>query len=202
MRGRLGLLLVSIAFVASACGSTPAPTAPVTNDPRSAVVPTQKPAPTATPNAPSTPTATVDDGAEFAITGDGKLACNSPGGCGAALLLQPFDAGPLPASLDFEAPMQFTIDRPTFEHATLLGPVAGAPTRLQVGRWWIGLGQSYSSDVSTCDTPCTSPYYESGTVLLCSDLFDIGEATAKVIVRAHFSPECAIEVLLTTAIVD
>ena len=146
--------------------------------------------------------ATVDSGAEITITGDGKLDCSSPGGCGAALLLQPFDAGPLPASLDYEAPMQFAIDRPTFEHATLTGPVAGAPTHLQVGRWLIGLGFSYSSDATTCDTPCTSPFFESGTVLLCSNVFDVGEATAMVIVRAHFSPKCAIEVALSTSVIE
>jgi hypothetical protein len=198
---RVTTLLLAFALIVCGCSTAPVPTNLASGQPSSLRTPSPGSSTHVTTPSP-VQTSSLVPGAELIVIGDGKLLCNSPGGCGAVLLLQPADQGPLPALLDYEAPMQFEINRPNFEHARLLGPVIGAPARLQPGRWLVGLGQSYSSDFASCDAPCVSPYFESGTGLVCSDEFVVGPETEKVRINAHFGANCRIEVLFTAVIID
>ena len=185
---RLGLVLL-LGVVACACTSTPIPTT----------------TPDATVTVSSTPTQTVPaptsrPGAVLVVKGEGELYCSDAffGGCWGALLLQPYESGPLPAHLDHAAPMQFTTERTSLASADLVGPVSGAPGRLEVGRWRVGLARIVSSDAGSCDSPCTSPYFPSDTSLLCSDEFEITPLTYRVDVVGHFGKECRIDISLSS----
>ena len=185
---RLGLV-VFVALLLTACTSTLIPSA----TPRA----TPLASPSSTPNAsPTSPT--IGPGAALAVRGDGQLDCADAfyGGCSGALLLQPFEAGPLPTQLDHAAPIQFTTERKSLSESDIVGPVTGAPARIAVGRWRVGLGRIISSDAGTCDSPCTSPYFPTDTGLLCADEFEVTPLTDEVDVLGHFGDECSIDVQL------
>ncbi len=187
---RLGLVLF-VALLVAACMSTPIPSAAPT------AAPTVSPSPN--PSAPRSPT--IGQGAALAVRGEGQLYCSDTfyGGCWAALLLQPYEAGPLPVSIDYAAPMQFTTERTSLAEADVVGPVTGAPALLQVGRWRIGLARIVSSDAGTCDSPCTSPHFPTDTGLLCADEFEVTQLIDRVDVVGHFGKQCRIDIALTPA---
>lgn len=188
MTARSRLVLV-VALLACACTRTPIPT--VTSGATLEVSPA--------PSQTTAPSPTFGAGATLVVTGEGELFCSDAfyGGCLAALLLQPYESGPLPVHQDYATPMEFTTERKSLATANVVGPVTGAPARLPVGRWRVGLGRIVSSDAGTCDDPCTSPYFPTDTSLLCADEFEITPLTDRVEVVGHFGKECRIDMTLT-----
>jgi len=195
MRSSLGILVASLVIVAGGCGSAPVPSATVLPSPPTAIAfATPSPASTASPTIAPTESAPI--GAALEVTGDGSLDCGMAnyGGCVAALVLQPYEAGPLPTDLEWPPPMEFEINRTSPGDADIVGSVTGVPARLAAGRWRVGLAQVISSDAGTCDDPCTSPYFPTFTYLLCQSEFEVAAAVEHVAIRAHFSPNCTIEI--------
>jgi hypothetical protein len=200
-------VLSAIALFATACSSTAPPPPSLTGPPSLVAAPSSTGGPSSRssplPSPIVSPAASPIHAAAFSITGEGNLYCADAfyGGCQAALLLQPFADGPLPRAVDFPAPMDFTIERPRpIADAEILGPVTGAPSELEVGRWRIGLARVISSDDGECDSPCTSPYFPTFTDHLCAAEFDVGPATERVEVLAHFGSDCHIDVSLAPAL--
>jgi hypothetical protein len=155
--------------------------------------------PSPSPSAVVSPAGSPIHTAAFSITGDGELYCADAfyGGCQAALMLQPFENGPLP-SIAFPAPMEFITDRPRpIVDAKVLGPVSGVRSEVAVGRWRIGLARVISSDDGACDSPCTSPYFPTYTDHLCAAEFDVTPLTERVDVVGHFGRDCRIDITLS-----
>ena len=147
---------------------------------------------TPVPNPLSPVPTTEPTGAILTVSGAGTISCMNPHGCLASFIIESASWSPAP---DYEP----RLDTPHFDVTwdgdwTLSGPVIGAPEALVPGRYRLALAVSEVSD-----TPSMGP--EPGLSLMWSEVrctrdIAVEADTQRVIVEAHFTDPCRIEVVL------
>jgi hypothetical protein len=149
-------------------------------------LPTASPMPTPSPSEAS--------GATLSASGKGAIECMTPHGCLASFIVESDSWVPAP---DYEP----SLDTPHFDVTwdggwTLSGPVIGAPETLAPGRYRLALAVSEVSDL-----PSIGPDGRTGLSLMWSEVrctrdIAVEAETRRVIVVAHFTDPCRIDVVL------
>jgi hypothetical protein len=171
-----------LAAVVGACTSAPELSDHPSTSPTKTVVALVSPSPTLSPSPASVP---------LQIAGKGDFSCTEwSDGCRPVLLIEPAPARSLFALGVDDVDVTFG--------GAWRGPVSpeasGAPETLAPGSWAVAVGTVESSDVGSCNNPCTSPFFPSWLNINCVTQFEISPTSTRVTMTADFGPPCAIDV--------